>query len=148
LLFTLIYAAVGDVERIPYPGSKHEFTFRLRLLDFPKDYYRQRFDKTRNSTDRDQHRQTEHEQFNGDTHKSARSAVKNGRKFINALRFSSVLIYKVGYRDTTISGRLGKFDLKYLVVLQWVLGFFLLAALMITLANTQPLINRLITGAF
>ena len=67
---------------------------------------------------------------------------------MNALRFSSVILFKVGYRDTTVSGRIGWLDLKYIVALEWALGFYLLAALMLTLKNTQPLINRLITGVF
>ena len=70
------------------------------------------------------------------------------RKFVNALRVSSVILFKIGYRDTTLSGRVGRLDMAYVVALEWALGFYVLAAVTLTLANTQPLINRLLTGVF
>jgi hypothetical protein len=70
------------------------------------------------------------------------------RKFWNALRFSSGILFKIGYRDTTVSGHIGKCDLRWIVAVEWVLGFYLLALLIYTLTNTQPLLNKLIQGVF
>lgn len=55
---------------------------------------------------------------------------------------SSVILFKIGYRDTTVSGSLGPLPMAYVIAFEWALGFYLLAAITITLANTQPLINR------
>ncbi len=67
---------------------------------------------------------------------------------MGALRFSSVVLLKVGYRDTTVSGTIWGIDYKYIVWIEWLLGFYLLAALAVTLSNTVPVVNRLITGVF
>ena len=69
-------------------------------------------------------------------------------KFLKALRFSTVVLFKVGPRDTVISGKIGRLGLKKVVTVEWLLGLLLLAALTVTLANTQPLVNKLITGVF
>ncbi len=148
-LFTSLYSTKNaNLEKQLHPDTKHEFTFRLRLLDFPREYLSKR-----------SHSESQSKRVSG-----KRPAKKKGgasastkrlnmkdlttRKFMNALGFSSVILFKVGYKDTTVSGRIGWLDLKYIVALEWALGFYLLAALMVTLANTQPLINRLITGVF
>lgn len=71
------------------------------------------------------------------------------RKFIDSLRVSSVKLFKVGYRDTVLSTPASGFlRIEYIVAFEWLLGFYILAALLVTLANTQPLINRLLTGVF
>ena len=123
VLFALVYSVKGELNRKSHSVKKHEFTFKLRFLDFPKQYLAQ--------TDAFE--------------------IKNKpvRKFIDALRFSRVVLLKVGYRDTTISGKiLWIIDYKYIVWLEWVLGFYLLAALAVTLSNTVPIVNKLITGVF
>lgn len=122
LLFALIYWEWAIVTRMPHPGVQQEYSFRLRLLDFPKQY----------STD------------------AALLSIDSPqlRKFIDTLRVSSVILFKVGYRDTLLSGSLGPLPLAYVIAFEWALGFYLLAAITITLANTQPLINRLVTGVF
>ena len=56
--------------------------------------------------------------------------------------------FKIGYRDTLVSGKLGFLPAHLLVVIEWLLGFYVLACLTITLANTWPLVNRLISGVF
>ena len=76
--------------------------------------------------------------------------VEDGRirKFGIAFLFSTVILLRIGFRDTTISGRVGRLNLRHLVTFEWWLGLALVAALTITLANTQPLLNKLITGVF
>lgn len=122
LIFTLVYWSSATVTRQRHPGTEQEFSFRLRLLDLPKQY----------AADR------------------ANLPVSSGplRKLIDSLRVSTVILFKLGYRDTTLGGRCGPLPIAYLVALEWALGYYLLAALTVTLANTQPLINRLISGVF
>lgn len=121
-IFTLVYWSSATVTRLPHPDAKEEFSFRLRLLDLPKQYAADRADLPV---------------------QSARL-----RKLVNSLRVSSVILFKLGYRDTTLAGHVGPLPIAYLVAVEWALGFYLLAALTVTLANTQPLINRLISGVF
>jgi hypothetical protein len=42
----------------------------------------------------------------------------------------------------------GKCDLRWIVRAEWVIGFFLLGSLLYTLANTWPLLNKLIQDVF
>ena len=49
---------------------------------------------------------------------------------------------------TTISGHVGRLNLRHLVTFEWRLGLALVAALTITLATTRPLLNKLVTGLF
>lgn len=122
LLFAIIYCLKGEINRQSHPDTKMEFTFKQRLFDLPKQYLT----------------------------RSGPLDVRNEslRKFIDALRFSTVVLLKVGYRDTTVSGKISGIDFKYIVWIEWALGFYLLAALAVTLSNTVPVINGLITGVF
>lgn len=124
LAFTLIYAGFARIDRKDPPQSAHEFQFRQRLFDLPKDF------------------------VGGATAAFPGAGAAWLRKFINALRFSSVVLFKIGPRDTTVSGRIGPLGLQYVVAVEWLIGYYLLAALVYTLAETMPLINRLMTGIF
>ena len=64
------------------------------------------------------------------------------------MRFSSVILFKFGYRDTTISGRFLWINLRYIVMAEWLIGFYIMAAVIFTLAETMPLVNRLLGGLF
>jgi hypothetical protein len=79
---------------------------------------------------------------------ASETIAEKGSSLVDALRFSAVLLFKIGYRDTIISGKVGPLDVKYLVIFEWALGFYFLAAITVTLTNTQPLINKLISGLF
>ena len=70
------------------------------------------------------------------------------RRFIDALRFSSVVLFKIGYRDTTVSGKIIGIDYKYIVWIEWTLGFYLAVCIVVTFSHTLPIVNRLITGLF
>ena len=126
LLFAVIYSIKGELNRRPHPETKQEFNFKQRIFDLPKEYY------SKNSM----------------VVVKNHSARKFIRKFINALRFSAAILFKVVYRDTTISGKiLGIY--KYILWLEWVLGYYILIALVATLWNTMPIfIKSLITGVF
>ena len=54
-------------------------------------------------------------------HETKRESV---RRLIDALRFSSVILFKIGYRDTTVSEKIIGIDHKYVVWIQWALGFY------------------------
>ena len=66
------------------------------------------------------------------------------KDFFVALRLSKVLLLKVGRRDTEVEGKL----MKSIVWIEWAFGYYLLAVLVITLKNTVPIINSLISGVF
>jgi hypothetical protein len=121
LFFTVIYLT-GELERKSSSHSEHDFDFKIRLFEFPEQY------------------------LSG--HSQSIIQYASIRKFIDTLRFSSIVLFKVGRRDTTISGQFIGVDFKYIVWLEWLLGFYLLATLVFTLKNTLPLINTLITGVF
>lgn len=123
VLFAFLYMIKGELKRQPYPPSTKEFNFKQRLFDFPKDYC---------------------DHFDGPP---IMSGAERSR-FINALRFSFLLLLKVGIRDTTLTGKVWGFDYKYIVWFEWALGYFILGHLVVTLSNTLPILNRLITGVF
>ena len=118
LVFAGLYSIGGGLTRKLNPKTEQDFSFRQRLLDFPKEYLGQG------------------------------SKNESGKKFINALRFSSVVLFKIGYRDTTISGKILGVDYKCIVWIEWLLGYYLLGALVVTLSNTLPIVHRLISGIF
>ncbi|MFT5730693.1 MAG: hypothetical protein ACI8PB_004881 [Desulforhopalus sp.] len=122
LLFAILYSLKGEVSRNPHPETEQEFVFKQRFLDFPKHYYSQ----------------------------DSMLKVDNqfARNFINALRLSAVILFKVGYRDTKISGEIFGMNYRYFVWIEWALGYYILGAFVVTLSNTLPLLNRLITGVF
>ncbi len=119
----MIYSFKNNLDKKIHPETEREFAFKQRLFDFPRLYLS--------------------EAKPLDMIKS-----KFAIKFINALRFSSVILLKIGYRDTKISGKILGIDCKYFVWFEWLLGFYLLACLTITMSNTVPIINRLISGMF
>lgn len=121
MLFAAIYCLKGELNRQPQPDTSNEFNFRQRLLDFPKDYY------------------------SGESNVEMNQST---RKFVNALRFSSVILLKFGYRDTTISCKILGIDYKYIVWVEWLLGYYILAALAVTISKTLPVVNKLISGVF
>lgn len=118
LFFTLVYWAGATIHRAPHPEAELEHSFQLRLLDFPKQYLMEKHTRI------------------------ARSML------VDALLVSTVILFKMGYRDTSLSGTIGRVKVSTLVRVEWALGYFILAALTITLTNTQPLLNSLITGLF
>ncbi|MDX1653691.1 MAG: pentapeptide repeat-containing protein [Candidatus Competibacteraceae bacterium] len=118
LLFTFIYWLGAAIHREPHPEIVREHSLRLRLLDLPKHYLKDK------------------------TGRMIRSEL------VNAFRVSSVILFKVGYRDTSLSGTVGSIKVDHLVRIEWFIGFYVLAMFTVTLANTQPLLNRLITGIF
>ena len=77
--------------------------------------------------------------------KAYESSLKN---LWNALRFSSVVLFKIGRRDTGITGKYMGIDYRQIVRIEWCIGFYILAAFIITLKNTLPLVNMLFSGAF
>jgi len=123
LLFTFIYWYSGTIIRSNLDSEDNlDHTFKQRLFDLPHLFLTEQ--------------------------KFIKSPKKNFDRLINAMRFSSVILFKFGYRDTTISGNFFGIDYSILVWTQWVLGFFAVSYLAVTLSNTMPLVNRLISGVF
>lgn len=117
-IFTLIYCA-GKLEKERQPPvSGPDFEFKQRLFDLPRVFL------------------------------TAANFPRKDIKFVDALRFSTVILFKVGTRHITISGKFIGIPYRYIVRFEWILGFVLLAAIAETLSNTLPMINRLISGIF
>ena len=104
------------------PATDNDFSLRLRLLDLPRSYLKDA-----------PVRHCAHPRLN---------------TYIDALRLSAVILFKVGYRDTRISGRGGGTAMGWIVVLEWLIGFFLIGMLLVTLTNTQPVLHTLLSQLF
>lgn len=116
LFFAVVYYSdIGDIIREKTEESKADSEFKLRLLNFPWNFI-----------------------------KSGEIKNKELIDFFTSLRFSKVLIFKVGRRDAVASGKL----MTKIVWGEWVFGYYLLALLVITLKNTVPIINSLVTSVF
>ncbi|MCF6238055.1 MAG: pentapeptide repeat-containing protein, partial [Candidatus Marinimicrobia bacterium] len=122
LLFSLLYWCKGEINRQAFPEAETEFSFGLRLFDFPRKYL---------------------------AYKEQASGVERWwQRLFDAVRFSTVVLLKIGRRDTVIGGSAFGINMKYYVWVEWLIGFYLLASLVYTLSNTMPIINSLISGAF
>lgn len=119
--FAAVYARTAGLYRQPHPAHRYEHDFRLRFLEFPRVYVRRR--------------------------QRARPPSKRRRRFYRALRFSTVVLLKLGRRDIRISGRPGGIDVYRIVALEWWLGVLLIATLIFTLTETQPFLRQLLAGA-
>lgn len=64
-----------------------------------------------------------------------------------AIALSTVVLLRFGRRDLQVRGSLGRLRLRHLVVVEWLIGIPLLVDLIYTLTETQPFLQRLITGA-
>jgi len=132
LLFALVFTKCC-VRRRLFPENTSEFDLRLRLLDLPRQYLVSSLAAPAASAP---------------VEGASEAIAEKGSRLVDALRFSAVLLFKIGYRDTIITGKVGPLDVKYLVIFEWAFGFYFLAAITVTLTNTQPLINKLISGLF
>jgi hypothetical protein len=121
LFFAILYY-IGKPERKYEEGGERDFTFKQRFLEFPRKY------------------------VTG----TPISWTDNERviRFANSVRLSSVILFKFGYRDTTISGKLAGIDYKFIIWTEWLLGFVLLGFLTVTLSNTLPILHKLVSAVF
>lgn len=122
LFFVILYSTGGKLTKT---HQKEEDEFKLRLFVLPRKY----FSKSNESKGKEDHE-------------------KGWGKFIGALKLSMVIFFKIGYLDAKISGKLLRIDAKWFVRAEWVIGYYLLAALVVTLSNTVPIVHRLISGIF
>jgi hypothetical protein len=99
-----------------------DFTFKQRFLEFPRKY------------------------LTG----TPKSWTNNEKviRFATSVRLSSFILFKFGYRDTTISGKLLRIDYRYIIWTEWLLGFVLLGFLAVTLSNTLPILHKLVSAVF
>lgn len=117
LLFTIVYYTCGNLFLLP-EDEKLELKGK-GIFNFPHFYIA---DETGEKT----YRKTE--------------------TFKMAHRFSMVVLFKFGIKNIVISGKIWRIPCKYFVWTAWILGFYLLFCLGITLSNTFPLINKLVEG--
>jgi hypothetical protein len=136
ILFALIYSLAGTLQRKEESFATRDFVLKVRLLD----YYKYYLPENQNHTS---------QLFGIDKTPAPRSPVSNAFwTFWNALWLSTALLFKIGFRDTTVSGRFLGIDLRHIVLAEWLFGFAVILGLTITLANTQPLLNNLVKGLF
>ncbi|HEV8239567.1 MAG TPA: pentapeptide repeat-containing protein [Thermoanaerobaculia bacterium] len=69
------------------------------------------------------------------------------RSFRDALALSTAVLLRFGRTDVIVRGALGKLELRHVVTFEWLLGIPLLVDLVHTLTETQPFLQRLLTGA-
>jgi uncharacterized protein YjbI with pentapeptide repeats len=148
VLCTVLYSLYGTLHRRYNPETREDFTFKPRPWDFPKDYLTPHDRPATPPHVLDGEAWPEPNDKVCEDASPSRPEHHPPRTLIDALRFSSTILFKIGYRDTTVSGRLGPCDLRWLVRLEWALGFYLMAALTYTLGSTQPLLNKLVHGVF
>ena len=127
----------GTLQRTEESFATRDFALKVRLLDYYK-YYLPKEDNPA------------FQLAAAESASAPRASVKRSVfwTFWTALWLSTGLLFKVGFRDTTVSGRVLGIDLRYVVLFEWFFGFAVVAGLTITLANTQPLINSLVKGVF
>jgi hypothetical protein len=121
LFFAFIYHAKGEFKERPASGNKEESSFILKGLASPKSYLTESPSKKRTGKD-----------------------LEGKTKFGYAALLSVAVLFKLQYKRKTISGKLGKIDLKNIVFLEWALGYLLYVALIFTLKNTSPLFSAII----
>lgn len=66
------------------------------------------------------------------------------KDLISAIKLSKILVFKFGRRDSYVEGS----ALKFAVWIEWIFGVYLLIVFVITLTNTVPVINTLISHIF
>jgi hypothetical protein len=121
LAFALVYMVFGHVRREATEAVNADPAVKLRILELPTSFLA----RSREA---------------GETREEGR--------FANALRLSTVVLLRVGPMDVRVSGRLGPLSMATVVTVEWCLGLFLIAALLFTLSESQPFIQRLLSGAF
>jgi hypothetical protein len=148
LVFTLIYSTQGTLHRRYNPETSEDFTFKPRPWDTPRAHVTSKEPSAAKPHAMDGEAWAEPKDLVSEA--ASLSSTENDplRILINAFRFSSTILFKIGYRDTTVSGRIGRCDLRWIVRIEWVLGFYLFASLIYALTTTQPLINKLVHGVF
>jgi hypothetical protein len=120
LFFAIIYYAKGKFKKHLSAGGKEESTFKLKGFVSPKLYLTESPSKKRMDTD-----------------------LEGMKKFAYAAFLSLAVLFKLQFKQTTISGKLGKIDLKNIVMAEWALGYLLFIALIFTLKNTSPLFSAI-----
>ncbi len=118
IMFTLIFFYYRlNLNKEENHESNSSFEFKFRPLELPGTYIE-------NNTDL--------------------SKSKTKITIIDAWRFSTVILLKIGYRDIKVKNN----KLTKVVKIQWWLGAYLLIVFLITLINTLPIVSELLSGVF
>lgn len=120
VVYTLLLWSVGSVRHVPAAPKSDDDKVKLHLLELPATFVEGQPDEP-----------------------TARRLYGLGV----ALELSVLLLLKVG-RLTARASSVHRRMLRTLVAGGWVLGYFVLACLMVTLANTQPILNALVRSVF
>lgn len=71
-----------------------------------------------------------------------------GNILFSSLKLSAMILFKCGYGEMTISGKIVKLDFKYVVWLEWAVGYYVLVSIGYTLYNTVPVIHSIVSAVF
>lgn len=84
------------------------------------------------------------------THDFAEEFVVKARHqpWLDSLRLTVLLLFKVGRGEVVVKQGRGRLSAVWLLRLEWLVGYFTVAALLYTLGNTQPLLKALIGAVF
>lgn len=131
VFFALLYKLNGNSKLQQQTHSTKEIDFFhkwIRLLDLPQHYL------TKNCV--------------ADPKIKSNLNLKMWKGFPGFLKFSWLLVFKLGTRNITISGRLFGIDYKWIVRCQWFIGCWLWFNLVFTIYRTVPFIYEIISGIF
>ena len=119
LFFAAIYMVNGTIVRKDHPLTKEDLKFTIRPFESYKYYI------------------TSPELL-------GQSTKKNENKLINAIRLSFIILFRLGVRDTTISGKVFGCNYQTIVFIARCLGVYLIWSLLYTLYRTVPFANEII----
>ena len=124
ILFGVLYAGLSNVARLlpEADDDRDVLRFRQRLFDFPRDILQQP--------------------------KMALVTQKGFLRIAAAVQQSTVILMKVGTRGVYFEDRRRSRAIIWLVRIEWALGYYIVAALIYTLSETWPMLNRLLAGVF
>jgi len=119
LLFATVYARFGRIVRTDAAGGTPDSAMRLRFLEPPSSYAGPGRDPSR---------------------------MRRLDTFREAFALSTVVLLRFGAKNTRIYGEVGRFQIRHILLLEWLLGVSVLVDLVYTL-QSQPFVQRILKGA-
>jgi len=117
LLFAMAYSRFGHVVKVGREPSGAS-SWRLRPLATPSTF-----------------RST-----------GAADLIRRMYRFRHAFALSTAILLRYGRTDLAVRGSIGRIDLRHIVTAEWLLGVPIIIDLITTLTETQPFLQRLLSG--
>ncbi len=121
-LFAFAYLGIAEFSDTESKAINKDVSIKARLTDLPSLYLLTKEEEVKYSNNR----------------------------YTKAFWLSFVLLLKIGSRHAIAAPKTANLErlLKTIIRLEWAIGYALLFILLMTLANTQPLLNKLFAGIF